>query len=308
MKIIFMGTPKFSVSVLKKLYEAGNDIGMVLTQPDKARNRGKVTYSPVKECALELGLPVYQPRRLSAEPELVEKMREYGPDAIVVAAFGQILKEDVLELPRLGCFNAHASLLPKFRGASPMQHAILSGDEYTGVTVMKMEKGLDTGDMISKVEVEIGRKTLPELEDALAEAGAELMVKTLPEIEAGTAVFTPQDDSMSTYAGMINKNDGVIDWSVDAAQIERMVRAYQPWPGVTFMYGDKKVKVWASDAETGESGKEPGTVLSADKSGIRVACGTGVLVIKELQLPGKKRVKVSDFLLGNKVESGVLFS
>ncbi|MGN0709853.1 MAG: methionyl-tRNA formyltransferase [Anaerovoracaceae bacterium] len=308
MKIVFMGTPDFAASVLKKLHDAGHDIALVLTQPDRAKSRGKLIFPPVKELALELGLNVMQPEKLEKSPETIEAVKAAEPDVIIVAAFGQILKKDVLDIPKLGCFNVHASLLPKLRGASPMQGAILEGLEYTGVTIMKMSEGLDTGDMVSSVRVAVGRKTLPELEEDLAEAGADLLVKTLPEIESGRAVFTKQDDSQSSYAHMISKKDGETDFNRSASEIERMVRAFQPWPGVSFEYNGKKIKIWAADVTPDGSDKAPGTVISADKAGILVKCGEDALLIKELQLPGKKRVSAHDFLLGNKVEPGAVFS
>jgi methionyl-tRNA formyltransferase len=308
MKIVFMGTPDFAAEVLNKLYDAGHDIELVLTQPDRAKKKGKLIFPPVKECALRLGLPVMQPEKLEKSPETIDAVKAAEPDVIVVAAFGQILKKDVLDIPKLGCFNVHASLLPELRGASPMQAAILEGLKYTGVTIMKMSEGLDTGDMVSQVKVKIDRKTLPELEQDLAEAGADLLVKTLPDIENGTAVYTKQDDSKSSYAHMISKKDGEADFSRSASELERMVRAFQPWPGVSFEYNGKKIKIWAADVLKDSSSAEPGTVLKADKSGIHVKCGEDTLVIKELQLPGKKRVSAHDFLLGNKIESGTIFS
>lgn len=333
MKIVFLGTPDFAVPVLNKIIEAGHEVGFVVSQPDRKGNRGKVIFSPVKQAALDHGITVLQPERISSDESMLAMLREYEPDAMVVVAYGQILKKNVLDIPKLGCFNVHASLLPRLRGASPIQHAILDGDECAGVTIMKIDEGLDTGDMLISDSVEIGRMNFEELHDALAEIGADLMVKALDLIDSGTAIYTKQDDALSTYAGMIRKEDGKIDFSDSADAIDRKVRAFDPWPGAFCDFDGKTIKIWKAEPadnskgnNTGGAaeGKEsvhsdiadareaisnipvPGTILSADADGIQVQCGEGVLIIRELQLPGKKRTSVRDYLLGHKVEAGTV--
>ncbi len=347
MKLVFLGTPDFAVPVLNKLIEAGHEVGFVVTQPDRRGNRGKVIFSPVKQAALDQGIEVLQPERFSKDESMLAMLREYTPDAMIVVAYGQILKKNVLDIPKLGCFNVHASLLPRLRGASPIQHAILEGDQRTGVTIMKIDEGLDTGDMLISDSVEIGRMNFEELHDALSEMGADLMVRALELVESGKAVYTKQDDSLSTYAGMIRKEDGKIDFAESAAAIDQKIRAFDPWPGAFCDLDGTTIKIWKAEPaasnnavpaaedmaepaasnnavpaiddvaeQTAEeeskpydsdgSGAKPGTVLSADAVGIRVQCGEGVLIIKELQLPGKKRTSVRDYLLGHKIEPGTL--
>lgn len=330
MKLVFLGTPDFAVPVLNRIIEAGHEVGFVVTQPDRKGNRGKVIFSPVKQTAIDHGIEVLQPEHISKDESMLELLREYAPDAMIVVAYGQILKKNVLVIPKLGCFNVHASLLPRLRGASPIQHAILDGDEHAGVTIMRIDEGLDTGDMLISDSVEIGRMNFEELHDALAEIGADLMVRALEQIESGDAVFTKQDDSLSTYAGMIRKEDGKIDFSDSAAAIDRKIRAFDPWPGAFCDLDGTTIKIWKAepadsigtvsaedakpadnkditDAEQKNSGVAiPGTVLSADAEGIKVQCGEGVLIIKELQLPGKKRTSVRDYLLGHQIKAGTV--
>lgn len=303
-KIVYMGTPDFAVPALRALAENGYEIGYAVTQPDRRGNRGKVTFSPVKEAALEIGAEVLQPARLRDDEETKQKLADYAPDLFIVAAYGQILKKDVLDIPRLGCFNIHGSLLPKLRGASPIQQAILQGDEKAGVTIMKMGVGLDDGDMVSKAETPIDHKTYGGLSDELARLGADLLIRTLPSILDGTAVFTPQDDAEATKVGLISKKDGEIDFTEDPAICERKIRAFDPWPGTYFVSGKNKVKIWKADLPGGSSDAAPGTVLRADKKGIEVACGGGVLRILELQMPGKKRMEADAFLRGHKLKKG----
>ena len=310
MKIVFMGTPDFAVPVLNKLIEAGHEVGFVVSQPDRRGNRGKVIYSPVKQAALDHGIEVLQPEHISKDESMLDILRDYAPDAMIVVAYGQILKKNVLDIPKLGCFNVHASLLPRLRGASPIQHAILEGDDRAGVTIMKIDEGLDTGDMLISDSVEIGRMNFEELHDALSEIGARLMVRALDLVESGEAEFTKQDDSLSTYAGMISKEDGKIDFTEPAEAIDRKIRAFDPWPGAFCDMDGTTIKVWK--AEPGPAGGSPdkaapGTILSADAEGLRVQCGAGVLIIKEIQLPGKKRTQVRDYLLGHKIEAGTKF-
>ena len=326
MKIVFMGTPDFAVPVLERIIEDGHEVGYVVTQPDRAGNRGKVIFSPVKQVAIDHNIPVLQPEKISKDEDAVSKIKAFTPDVLIVVAYGQILKKNVLDIPKFGCFNVHASLLPRLRGASPIQHAILEGDKEAGVTIMKVDEGLDTGDMLISGSVEIGRKNFEELHDALAAIGADLMSKALVLIEDGTATFTPQDDSKSTYAGMISKQDGKINFSNSACSIDRKIRAFDPWPGAYCDMDGKTIKIWkaepldcdtadannnAADAQNtkyfdlnvnGESGK----IISADSDGIIVQCGVGKLRITEIQMPGKKRTAVKDFLLGHKIEPGTM--
>ena len=274
----------------------------VITQPDKPKGRGgKMQYTPVKEKALELGLDVYQPQRVK-ETEFIEKLKEMNPDAIVVIAFGQILPKAILDMPKYGCINVHASLLPKYRGAAPIQWSVIDGEKETGVTTMYMNEGLDTGDIIDKVVVPIDKKeTGGSLFDKLAIEGGKLILKTLIELENGTAVRTPQDDSKSNYAGMINKQLGKIDFNKSANEIERLIRGLNPWPSAYTKMDGKTLKIWDADVDDSENDSVPGTITEVGKDFIRVATGKGSLKILELQLEGKKRMKTRDFLNGAKI-------
>lgn len=305
MKLVFLGTPDFAVPVLSNLVKAGYEIGYVITQPDRKGNRGRMTKPPVKILAEQYEIPVLQPERLSKAEDVKELLRAYKPDAMIVVAYGQILKKDVLDIPKLGCFNVHASLLPKLRGASPIQHAILEGDKITGVTLMKIDEGLDSGDMIAKREVAIERKTAEELSQELSEAGASLLLSELPHIADGTCMYEKQDSSKATYAGMISKKDGKIDFRQSAESIDCMIRAFNPWPGAFFDYGEKRVKIWSTEALSGEAESVPGTIIKADADGIDIACGEDILRILELQLPGKRRMNAADFLRGHKLTKGM---
>lgn len=308
MKVIFMGTPDFAVAPLKSIAASGHDIGYVITQPDKAKNRGKkIEETPVKKAANELMIPVLQPEKIRGNERVMEALKAYNPDIIVVAAYGQIIPKEILELPYHGCINIHASLLPRFRGASPIQHAILAGDEKTGITIMQMAEGLDTGDMLFKGEVEIGKMNFEELHDALAKLGADMIVDALKKIEIGEVNPEKQDDSKSCYASMISKKDGKIDFTQGADVIERKIRAFDPWPSAFCMWGDKNVKIKKAEAiisDVKATETEFGKVLSATDEGIDVACGSGILRIKVLQMPGKRPMAVGDFLRGNKLEKG----
>ncbi len=307
MKTVFMGTPDFAVDVLDAMVKAGHEVGYVITQPDKARDRGKkIQFTPVKEKAMEYGLEVLQPEKVRGNEELLAQLEEYAPDIIVVVAYGQILPKSVLDLPRLGCVNVHASLLPKLRGASPIQNAIVTGETVTGVTIMQMGEGLDTGDMLTKVEVEIGRMNGQQLHDALAKAGAQLLVDTLPKLDAGEITAVPQDDSQSTYAGLIRKQDGKIDFSKSPVEIERLIRGFDPWPGAFCDYNGVVMKLWAACPTDKATDKENGTVLYAGDEGMEIACGGQILKVTEIQVPGKKRVAVKDYLRGNAIEVGTV--
>ena len=309
MKIVFMGTPDFAVGALEALVEAGHEVAAVVTQPDKPKGRGKeMQQTPVKVCALKHNIEVFQPVKIKT-PEAVEVLKGYGADLFVVAAFGQILSKEILEMPKFGCVNIHASLLPKYRGAAPIQWAILDGEKETGVTIMQMNEGLDTGDMLTKVIVPIeDTDTGESLFDKLAEAGAKLLIETIPQIEAGTVTPTPQDDSLSTYAKMIKKEMGLIDWKKEAVVLERLVRGMNSWPSAYTHFNGKTLKVWEAAVEAGNKSVAAGTVVEVTKDSIKVQTGADLLVLKQIQLEGKKRMDVAAFLLGYKVETGTVLS
>ncbi len=301
MRIVFMGTPEFAVPSLKRLVEDGHEIAGVLTQPDKPKNRGmKLTASPVKAAALTHGLPVYQPATLK-DDGVYDTLSGLAPDLIVVAAYGKILPKRILDLPRLGCINVHSSLLPKYRGAAPINWAVLNGEPETGVTIMYMAEGLDTGDIISQRATPIDPdETVETLHDRLAVLGAELLGETVAAIGAGTAHRTPQDDGESSYAPMLSRELSPIDFSRSAREIHNQVRGLIPWPATTMEIQGQMFKIFAVE-ETGiRSDRPAGALLGADKRGINVACGDGrVLRILELQAPGKKRMKAVDYLRGH---------
>ncbi len=307
MKIAFMGTPEFAVRVLEELLKTKHEVGLVITQPDKAKNRGKkIQYTPVKEKALGHNIEVLQPERVRGNEEFLTRLREYAPDIIVVVAYGQILPKEVLELPKHGCVNVHASLLPRLRGAAPIQRAIIEGDEETGVTIMQMSEGLDTGDMLTRESVKIGDMNYSRLHDTLAEIGAKLMASTLDLIEIGKVSPKPQDDSKSSYANMIFKQEGKIDFTREPEVIERLIRGFDPWPGAFCEYGDMVMKLWKAEPICQDTGKEPGTITKVSPKGIEIACGSGTLLVSEIQVPGKKRVAVSEYLKGNRIEEGII--
>lgn len=312
MKAVFMGTPDFAVPTLQKMIDMGIEVTAVVTQPDKAKGRGKkVIYSPVKECALAHDLPVYQPVRIRKEPEFIQTLRDMQPDVIVVVAFGQILPKEILDIPRLGCVNVHASLLPKFRGAAPIQWSIIDGEEVTGVTTMLMDVGLDTGDMLLKAEIPMDPKeTGGSLHDKLAAVGGELLEKTLIGLEAGTIVPEKQDDSQAgEYARMLDKELGHIDFNQPAVVIERLIRGLNPWPSAYTKFEGKTLKIWSADVEEDAAGRPSpetfGQVVRVGKDAFSVQTGKGLLTIRELQLEGKKRMDTAAFLRGYPVETGV---
>ena len=310
MRVIFMGTPDFAVGTLQAIYEAGHEVCLVVTQPDKPKGRGHaMQYTPVKEYAVGKGIEVFQPVKIR-EQEAVEKLRSCQADIMVVAAFGQILPKEILEMCPYGCINVHASLLPKYRGAAPIQWVIIDGEKESGVTIMQMNEGLDTGDMISKVAVPIEEKeTGGTYHDKLAEAGAKLCVETLKAIEDHTATFEKQGESPTEYARMLDKKLGNIDWNTSAVQIERLVRGLNSWPSAYTHWDKKVVKIWRAKAEADGTVKaEPGTVLSVEKDSFTVQTGDGVLRVLELQIPGKKRMDTGAFLRGYTIESGVKFT
>ncbi|MBR4019678.1 MAG: methionyl-tRNA formyltransferase, partial [Firmicutes bacterium] len=274
---------------------------------DKAKNRGKkVLFTPVKELAVAHDIQVLQPERIKQSPETMELLKAYEPDIAVVVAYGQIIQKELLDLPKYGCINVHASLLPKLRGASPIHHAILQGEEETGVTIMQMAEGLDTGDMLTKVSLPVDGMNCEALHDKLAEMGAQLLVDTLPMIEEGKIKPEPQDDALSSYAGLISKKDGIIDFSKKPEEIERQIRAFDPWPGAYCAYKGETMKLWKAEVLEKSSDALPGTIVKVSNEGIDICCGGRLLRATEIQMPGKKRVEVKAFLLGNKIEEGIV--
>ena len=308
MRVIFMGTPDFSVGTLEAILAAGHQVAAVVTQPDKPKGRGKALQAtPVKEAALAHGLTVYQPRKVR-EDSFLEELKKINPDVIVVVAFGQIIPRTILELPKFGCINVHASLLPKYRGAAPIQWAVIDGEEVSGVTIMRMDAGLDTGDMLSKVEVPLAEdETGGSLFDKLSEAGARQLVQTLDRLEDGTVQPEKQpEESPTGYARMITKADGLIDWTKDAKSIERLIRGLNPWPSAFTRLEGKNLKIWKAAVQEQDSGLAPGTVISAGREGLSVQTGQGRLNILELQLEGKKRMEADAFLRGCTLETGAV--
>ena len=306
MNIVYMGTPDFAVAPLEALLQAGHQVTAVVTQPDKQKGRGKeVQMTPVKECALKHGIPVFQPVKIK-EKDAVMQLKEYPADLFVVAAFGQILSQEILDLPPFGCINIHASLLPKYRGAAPIQWAVINGETKSGVTIQQMEKGLDTGDILLKREIPVEPKETGEsLYGKLMALGAELVVEALPLIESGKITPQKQDDSASSYAPRLTKEMGCIDWSKDAHELERLVRGLNSWPSAYTKWKGKTLKIWEADVVQGQ-GNSPGRVEQVGKDFLDVACGEGILRIYSLQLEGKKRMAVKDFLLGNEVDAGMV--
>ena len=305
MKVIIMGTPDFSVGTLEALVEAGHEVVLAVTQPDKPKGRGKeMQFTPVKECALKYNIPVYQPRRVR-EPECIEELRKVKADIMVVVAFGQILPKEILEMCEYGCVNVHASLLPKYRGAAPIQWAIIDGEEVTGVTTMQMDEGLDTGDMLLRTEIPMDPKeTGGSLHDKLSEAGAKLCVETLKGLKEGTITAIPQGESPTAYAKMLDKQLGNVDWNKDADAIERLIRGLSPWPSAYTNWNDKVMKIWDATAVNEESVATPGSIVKVEKDAFYVQTGKGLLKVCELQIPGKKRMDAGAFMRGYQVKEG----
>lgn len=304
MNIVFMGTPDFSVPSLEELHNKGHNISLVITQEDKRRGRGKkVQFTPVKQKAVELDLDVYQPSDVNSD-ESIERIKNADPDVIVVIAYGQILSEEILNYPKYGCLNLHASLLPKYRGAAPINRVVIDGEKVSGNTIMKMDVGLDTGDMVSKDEVEISDDmTAGELHDILMERGSELLIRTLEDIErAGKTEGEPQDDSQSSYAHMMDKSLGKIDWNKSANEINNLIRGTQPWPGSFFDYDGKTVKVRKARVENKEVNDEPGMIVEITDNGIEIATGSGIIILEEIQFEGKRWMTVEEYLRGNTIE------
>lgn len=305
MKIIFMGTPDFSVGTLEALVEAGHEVVLAVTQPDKPKGRGKeMQFTPVKECAMKYDIPVFQPRKVR-EPECIEELRKYNADIMVVVAFGQLLPKEILEMTPYGCVNVHASLLPKYRGAAPIQWAIIDGEEVTGVTTMQMNEGLDTGDMLLKVEIPIeAKETGGSLFDKLSDAGAKLCIETLDKLEKKEITPIPQGETTTAYAKMLDKQVGNIDWTKSAVEIERLIRGLTPWPSAYTNWNGKVMKIWDAQALEGASDALPGTIAQVDKEAFYVQTGNGFLKVCELQIPGKKRMDAAAFMRGYQVKAG----
>lgn len=306
MKIVFMGTPDYAAAALEALIGAGHEVIAAVTQPDKPKGRsGELLPPPVKVCAEAHAIPVMQPRRIKT-PEAVAELKEYHADIYVVAAFGQILSREILDIPKYGCMNIHASLLPKYRGASPIQHAILEGEEKTGITIMQMDEGIDTGDMLYQKELPIdARENYETLHDKLKLLGGEAIVEALSLLEQGKLLPEKQREDQSCYAPLIKKQMGEIDFSADASAIDRKIRAMTPWPSAYTGYRGKQLKIWRAEPVLEETSVHiPGEILRTDRDSITVAAGRGALCIRELQLEGKKRVSAHDFLLGIRVQPG----
>ena len=307
MKLIFMGTPDFSVGTLEALIAAGHEITLVVSQPDKPKGRGhELAPTPVKETALKHGLKVFQPKRLK-DPETIKTLEETPADAIVVIAFGQIVPAAILHMKKYGCINVHGSLLPKYRGAAPIQWAVIDGERESGVTIMQMDEGLDTGDMLLKGSVVLDEKeTSGSLFDKLSALGASLCVEALEKLEKGELTPEKQGESPTEYARMLTKEMGELDFSRDAVTLERLIRGFNPWPSAYTRLGDKTLKIWAADVcEKKDPKKQPGTVTEVAKQDFTVACGEGALKITELQLQGKKRMDAAAFLRGYHLEAGM---
>lgn len=305
MKVIFMGTPDFAVATLKALIDSRHEVAAVFTQPDKPKGRSKEpVMSPVKELALQYGISVYQPVKIR-EQEQVELIEKMEADVIVVTAFGQILPKRILEAPKYGCINVHASLLPLYRGAAPIQWAIIDGQPVAGVTTMQMNVGLDTGDMLMKKEIELDAKeTGGSLFDRLSVLGAQLLLETLEAAEEGTLTPIPQDDSKATYARMLDKALGKLDFHKDAVELERLIRGLNPWPSAYTFYKGKTLKIWAADVVCQDFEGGIGEIVAADSDSFTVKCGRGALCITQVQLEGKKRMSTADFLRGNELVPG----
>lgn len=303
MKIVFMGTPDFAVPGLKDLYNSKYSIELVITQKDRPRGRGKkVQYTPVKKAALELGLEVYQPDNINSE-EAIKKIREINPDFIVVVAYGQILKKDVLNIPKYGSYNIHASLLPKYRGAAPLNWVLIDGEKETGVTIMEMEEGLDTGDMILSKSIPINEDDDTEtLHDKLSILGGELIVKALEKIEKGEETRIPQNHELSSYASMLTKEMGEINWNLPGENIVNLIRGLKPWPSAYTIYKGDALKIHKARLSNEDKKGKVGEIVRVDSSGIYVNSSDKIIIIEELQFPGKRKLKTSEYLKGNSID------
>lgn len=308
MKVVFMGTPDFSVPTLASIIEHGHEVLAVVTQPDKPKGRGKAMQcSPVKEKALEHNIPVYQPIRIKKDEEFIETLREMAPDVIVVIAFGQMLPQSVLDIPKYGCINVHASLLPKYRGAAPIQWSLINGEEETGATTMMMDVGCDTGDMLLKATTKITKEdTGGSLHDRLAVMGADLLIETLEAAEKGTLTRIKQGETTTEYAKMLTKSLGEINFNDDAAYIERLIRGLNPWPSAYTHLDGKTLKIWKADVVEGTVEGKIAEIVEVRKDSLVVQTGNGLLALQEIQLEGKKRMTVDAFLRGYEVKEGTI--
>lgn len=307
MKVVFMGTPDFSVPCLQTIIDEGHDVVGVVTQPDKPKGRGKkLAMPPVKELALKYNIPVYQPQRVKTQ-EFVQVLKDINPDVIIVVAFGQILSKDILDIPKYGCINVHASILPKYRGAAPINWVIINGEKTTGVTTMYMDVGLDTGDMILKREMNIGTdETAGELHDKMMYIGADVLKDTLKLIEGGNPPREKQNDDEASYAPIMDKNLGNIDWSKNAVDIYNLVRGTNPWPSSYTKYNGEIMKIWKCLVLDKESNAKPGKMLKVDKEGIQVCTNDKILLLKEIQMPGKRRMTVEEYIKGNDINTNLV--
>lgn len=307
MKIVFMGTPDFAVPTLESLFSKEYSIELVITQKDKPKGRGKkVQYTPVKEKALELGLEVYQPESIN-DIEAINRIKSINPDFIVVVAYGQILKTNILEIPKCGCYNVHASLLPKYRGAAPINWAIINGEKETGVTIMEMEEGLDTGDMVLWKSIQINSDDdAPSIHDKLSELGGELIIEALEGIRNGALTKTPQNHNLSTYAHMLDKHMGRINWNDKGENIINLIRGLKPWPSGYTQYQDEIVKIHKASLTDKVKEGNNGEIIKVDKEGIYVNTQDKIVILEEIQFPGKKKLKVEEYLRGNSIEEGII--
>ncbi len=309
MNIVFMGTPDFALPTLQQLHQSNHNVQLVVTQPDRPKGRGRESSPPpVKKFAAENGLPILQPEK-SANSEVAQTLSELNADIFIVVAFGQILKENLLTLPRHFCMNLHSSLLPKYRGAAPINWAIINGETETGVTTMKMDAGLDTGDILLTDRVPIhSEEDAQSLHDTLATKGASLVLETLRQLETGTLKPLPQDSSLSSYAPKLKKEDGLICWDESASTIHNRARGLSPWPGAFSFLGPKRLSIRKTEIITGEASDSPGSIIRTSDRGIEVGTRDGRITITELQPEGKKRMSAKSFLAGHKLVSGDRFS
>lgn len=307
MKIVFMGTPEFAVPCLQKIIDEGHEVVAVVTQPDKPKGRGKkLAMPPVKELALKYDIPVYQPLK-AREESFVDTLKEMNPELIVVVAFGQILPKSILDIPKYGCVNVHASLLPRYRGAAPLNWVIINGEEKTGVTTMYMDEGLDTGDMILKSEIPLDDEiTAGELHDKMMIDGAKVLKETIDLIEKGEAPREKQSNENTCYSPIMNKSLGNIDWNKSAIDIHNLVRGINPWPSAYTTYEGQTMKIWKTKVIDKNSDKDPGTIISVDKEGINVSTSEGTVQIKEIQMAGKKRMEVPEYIKGNNINTDII--
>ena len=305
MRVIFMGTPSLAVPILRAVHESNHEVIGVVTQPDRPRGRGrKVGISPVKELAMGFRLPIMQPETTKDEV-FIAQVKRMSPDLIVVVAYGRMLTRDLLDIPPLGCINVHPSLLPKYRGAAPIQWAIVNGEERTGITIIKMDEGMDTGDILLAQEVEIGdNDTAQSLHDTLAQVGANLIIKAMDQLNSGTLRPIPQDHREATYAPLLKKEDGLIDWSRDALDIFNRIRGFNPWPGAFTYLKGLRLKVFSGKIIAGEVRERAGKVVQCGPEGVKVTTGKDYLLIKEVQLEGRKRMSIHEFLIGNEIPPG----